>query len=342
MRGALLEAFDQRIDTRIIGLALPPIELLERREAMLLDREHLLGRERPRPFLDQSAEGPIALVPPGAPGDLRHLGYAQTALAMAVELVEAGKGDVRHVHVEPHADRVGRDEIIDLARLEHRDLRVARPGAERAHHHRRSATQAPQHLGDGIHFLGAERDDRRALGQPADLLRAGIAQRREARAVDDLDPGHQRLEHRPQRLRAEQHRLLTPACAQDPVGKDVATLGIGAELRLVERNERQILVERHRFGGTQEPARVLRDDLFLAGDQRDAVLALELDDAVIDLARQQPQRKADHPARMPAHPLDREMGLAGIGRSEHRRDGMFCGTLHDACNIACRAPKCNH
>ena len=40
--------------------------------------------------------------------------------------------------------------------------------------------------------------------------------------------------------------------------------------------------------------------------------------AVVDLAGQQAQRKADQPAAMGQHPLDREMGLAGIGRPEHR------------------------
>ena len=34
---------------------------------------------------------------------------------------------------------------------------------------------------------------------------------------------------------------------------------------------------------------------------------------VVDLARQEPQRQPDHPRGMREHPLDREMGLAGIG-----------------------------
>ena len=34
---------------------------------------------------------------------------------MPVELREASERDVRHVHVQPHADRVGRDEIVDEA-----------------------------------------------------------------------------------------------------------------------------------------------------------------------------------------------------------------------------------
>ena len=100
MLRALFETVDQRIDAGIIGCALPPIQLFERGEAMLLDRQHLFRRERPRPFLDQRAKGPIALMPPGAARDLRHFGDAQATLAVTVEFVEAGKGDMRHVHVE--------------------------------------------------------------------------------------------------------------------------------------------------------------------------------------------------------------------------------------------------
>ncbi len=47
-----------------------------------LAQPHRLRRERPRPFLDQRAEGAVALIPPGAPGDLRHFSDAQAALAM--------------------------------------------------------------------------------------------------------------------------------------------------------------------------------------------------------------------------------------------------------------------
>src|SRR3546814_10049352 len=90
-------------------------------------------------------------------------------LAAAVELLQAGEGNVGDVEVQPHADRVGRDEIIDLARLEHRDLRIAGPGAERTHDDRRAASETAQHLGDRIDLLGRVSDDRRALGGPRQL-----------------------------------------------------------------------------------------------------------------------------------------------------------------------------
>ena len=47
---------------------------------------------------------------------------------------------------------------------------------------------------------------------------------------------------------------------------------------------------------------------------------------VVDLAREQPQRQPDHARGMRQHPLDGEVGLAGVGRPEHRGDAMTAGT----------------
>ena len=102
-------------------------------------------------------------------------------------------------------------------------------------------------------------------------------------------------------------------------------------LSLVDRGEGEIALKltfvmavaarhRHRFRGAQEIARLRRDDPLLAGQQRDLAFALDADDPVIDLARKQAQREADHARRMTAHPLDREMGLARVGRPEDRPD----------------------
>ncbi len=50
--------------------------------------------------------------------------------------------------------------------------------------------------------------------------------------------------------------------------KTVAALGIGAELDLVDVEERGAEVERHRLDRADEVLGVGRDDLLLAGDQR--------------------------------------------------------------------------
>ena len=128
---------------------------------MLLDRSDLfLGEAAALLRQPERAEAAVLLMAPGAAGNLRHLGDRQAPVAAAIELLQSGKGDMGHVHVEPHANRIGCDEIIDLAALEHRDLRVARGGRERAHHDRRAALEAAQHLGQRVNLLGGESDDR--------------------------------------------------------------------------------------------------------------------------------------------------------------------------------------
>ena len=80
---------------------------------------------------------------------------------------------------------------------------------------------------------------------------------------------------------------------QQPVSEEVPALAISSELRFVERNESEICADRHRLDGTQQIARILGLDPLLAGDQRHLASTFDLADLVIDLARQQPQRKAD-------------------------------------------------
>ena len=226
------------------------------------------------------------------------------------------------IHVEPHADRIGGDEIIDLARLVHCDLRIARGGAQRAHDHRRAASETPQHLGHGIDLFGREGDDRAARRQARELLDPGIAQRRKAWAADDLGIGHECADHRRQGFGTQDHGLIAPARVEHAVGEHMPAFGMRAQLRLVDRDKGEIapLIERHAFGGGKEPARAGRDDALLAGDQCDLVRPLDLHHPVIDLARQQTERKTDQAAGMRAHPLDREVRLSGVGRAQHRSD----------------------
>ena len=113
---------------------------------------------------------------------------------------------------------------------------------------------------------------------------------------------------------------------QHAVGEDVAALEIGGELDFVDGEERDIEIARHRLDGGDPEPRVRRLDLLFAGDQRHRFGADPLHRAVIDFARQQPQRQADQAGRMRQHPLDGEMGLAGIGRAEHGGDAGATGT----------------
>src|SRR6202034_3799421 len=69
----------------------------------------------------------------GPSGDLGDLLRMETAPTSAVELVQAGEGDMVDIHVQSHPDRVGRDQEIDFAGLEQIDLGVAGARTERAH-----------------------------------------------------------------------------------------------------------------------------------------------------------------------------------------------------------------
>ncbi len=224
------------------------------------------------------------------------------------------------IEVETHANGIGGDEIVDLARLVERNLGIAGLRAERAHHHGSAAAKTAQHLGNGVNLFGREGDDRAARRNPRQLARAGVAERGKARAADDFGLGQQLSDHWFERRRAEQHGFLAAARVQQPVGENVAPLAVCGQLRLVERDESEICGDRHRLGSAQQPARVLGFDPLLAGDQRDPVFALDCADPVVDLACQKPEGKTDHAARMCTQPLDRQVGLAGVGRAEHGLD----------------------
>ena len=119
---------------------------------------------------------------------------------------------------------------------------------------------------------------------------------------------------------AEQQRLAEAARMEQAIGEDVAALAVGGELNLVDGDEVRLEIERHRLDGAHIIARRGRLDLLFAGDQRDLGGADAGDDLVVDLAGEQPERQADDADVVREHALDGEMGLAGVGRPEHRGD----------------------
>src|SRR5207342_3960704 len=100
-----LQAGNQVGDRGEIEVGAAPIEMIERAEAMLLDRIDFLVAELRPAFSAQAkrAEAAVALVAPGAPGNLRHFSDGQAAVAAAIKLFQAGEGDMGDVHVEAHA-----------------------------------------------------------------------------------------------------------------------------------------------------------------------------------------------------------------------------------------------
>ncbi len=92
----------------------------------------------------------------------------------------------------------------------------------------------------------------------------------------------------------------------------MAAFGIGAKLDLIDHKARDLDIERHGLDRADEVARARRDDLLLAGDEGGGGSPFEAHDLVIDLAREQAQRQADHAGAMGQHPLDGKMSLAGV------------------------------
>ena len=137
---APLEALQQRARRAVLELVVAPEQRFQRGEAMALHGVHQRGVEGAE--IGGGAEGAVLQVAAGAAGDLRELGGVERARAAAVELAQPREGDVVDVEVEPHADGVGGDEVVDLAGLEERHLGVARARRERAEHHRRAAALA--------------------------------------------------------------------------------------------------------------------------------------------------------------------------------------------------------
>ena len=115
---------------------------------------------------------------------------------------------------------------------------------------------------------------------------------------------------------ADQQRLGPAAHVEQAIGEDVAAVAVGGELDLVDGHERRLEVARHRLHGRHPEAGAGRLDLLLAGDERDRLRADPVDDALVDLARQQAQRQADQPGVVADHAFDGEVGLAGVGGPE--------------------------
>ncbi len=230
-----------------------------------------------------------------------------------------------HIEVQPHPDRVRRNDVIHLARLIQLHLRIARARGERAHDNRASPTLPLQQLGNRVDFLRRERDHGRALGQLRDLDRPRIAELREPLPPLAVDMQVQPLQRRPHRIRAQQHRLMPPTRPENTIREDVTTIRVLRELYLVDGDKVRALTpihaaHRHRLDRAGEIPRRLRPDAFLARDQRASLRALHLHHPVIDLARQQAQRQPDHPRPMRQHPLDGEVRLAGVRRTQNGPD----------------------
>ena len=283
---------------------------------MSLDPAHQLIVERVH--LSRHAKGAILQVAAGATGDLAEFARIEIAELITVEFAILGEGDMIDIEVETHADRICRHQIFDIAGLIECHLRIAGARAERPQHDGRATALTADEFRDRIDLVGGKGDDGGALRQTRDLLLSGIEKMREPRPLEHGNPRQKLLEDGPHRGSAEQQRFVAPTQVQNAVGENMPALQITGKLHLVDRDKGGARVARHRLDGADRKTCIRRRYLFLAGNERDMLHPDLFDDARIDLARKQPQRQADYATAVGHHALDGIMGLAGIGRSEHR------------------------
>ena len=271
------------------------------------------------------AKGAVVHMPASAPGDLPDFRRAKPPCLPPVELAGLGESNVVEVHVQTHADGVGRDQIVDLPGLIHLDLLVAGPGAQRAEHHGTAAAHAFERFSDVVNIGCGKHHDGAAPRHLLQLLRRDVAEFGKARPGFDLAVGQQLPDHPGHGVGSHEHGLHRPAGVEQTVGEDVAALGVGTELHFVDGEEGDGHVQRHGLDRANPVAGVAGNDLFFAGDQRDLSHALLAHDLVVVLTGKKAEGKADHTGRVAEHALDRQKRLAGIGRAENRGHRPFVG-----------------
>src|SRR5262245_45344974 len=272
------------------------------------------------------AEAAVAGGAAGAAGDLGKFSRIEATELIAVELAVRCKRYVVDIKIEPHADRVRGDEIVDVAGLVEFDLGIAGARRKCAEHNGGPAALPPDQLGNGVDLVGRKRHDRGTARLARNLLLARVNELRKAGPAEDISARQQLFHHRPNRGSPQNQRLLAPPAIEHPVRKNMAAIEIGAELHLVNGHESHVEIARHGLNRRYPEAWISGLDLLLAGDQRNGVRTGPVRDLVVDLAGQEPQRQSDQPRGMGQHALDREMGLAGIGGPQHRRYAVASGT----------------
>jgi hypothetical protein len=124
----------------------------------------------------RSAKAAIPCRATGAACNLRKLRRIESAELIAVELAIRSERNMVDVEIESHADCIGGDQILDIARLIELDLRITGTGRERPEHDRGTASLPPDQFGNRVNLLCRESDHGRTARQPRELFLAGEGQ----------------------------------------------------------------------------------------------------------------------------------------------------------------------
>ena len=117
---------------------------------------------------------------------------------------------------------------------------------------------------------------------------------------------------------------------QQPVGEYMPPFPVRCQLNLINDQTVNITFQWHRLNCTAEISGMRGDNFFFACYQCDSRRAQTRDDFIIIFSGKKPERKADHPALMPQHPVNGIKGFTGIRRSQNTFDGF---TRHDGTTL---------
>ena len=131
----------------------------------------------------------IARMPPGPSSNLGQFGWRQLAVRSAIEFANLRKRHMVNIHIQSHANCIGRHQIIDGAGLIELDLRIARARAESAHNNRGAAFLLANNFGQCINIFDRKGGNGRSTGQARQLFHIGPSERREATAGFNVDVG---------------------------------------------------------------------------------------------------------------------------------------------------------
>ena len=212
---------------REVELAAAPAQRLQRREGVALDRLDLTRSRTTRSHWWRR-RCRSAMWRPARPAICAISGGRRRRCSRAVEL-GAGSANatcatsmLRPMPMASVATRCSTSPAWYMATWA---LRVR--GRQGAQHDGGAALLPAHHLGQRVDLGRREGDDHAAPRQAVQLAVAGVGQDREARPADHLGLGHQPLQDRPDRVRAQEHGLVAATRVQQPVGEDVAALVVG-------------------------------------------------------------------------------------------------------------------
>ena len=226
MRGWCLQRPDQPINGSKLQGMIAPDQFLERGKPVIHDRAgHIFLQSRGIPGDPKCA---VLLSAPSPPRDLCQFIGRQGPHPTAIKFRQAGKGNVINIKVQPHPDRICRNQKIDLALLIHRHLRIACARRQRPHNNRSPAALPSNKLCNRIDVFNGKSDNRRPWTHPADLLLPRIRQITHTVARQKIGLGHKRGDGPAHGRCPQKQRFMQPTRPQQPICEHMAPFRVSA------------------------------------------------------------------------------------------------------------------